>query len=41
MFVASIVFIHLLAFGEIAINLYRAPEGYEDRLGFHFRQLTN
>lgn len=41
MFVLSIVFIHLLAFGEVAISLYRAPIGYEDELGFHLKQLTN
>ena len=35
MFVLAFVSIHAIALAMVTIALHRAPEGYEDELGFH------
>lgn len=36
MFVLAFVSLNAIALAMVAIALHRAPEGYEDELGFHF-----
>ena len=37
MFALACVLINVLALAVIAIAVHRAPEGYEDENGFHFK----